>query len=146
MKDRMHLDCVFSILGDNVCLMMEEMMGADSPTKRLVDEWSRDEATGGYNITRQNVEFSEFMEGEGYKIVAIKAEHQLVSKAAHRQFVLPHKCSLRRSFLSMGRALKKMRAYWCLLVQGDYDPASTYARVLSFLCACCILPESAAVY
>ncbi len=58
-------------------------MGADSPTKRLVDEWSRDEATGGYNLTRQNVEFSEFMEGEGYKIVPIKAEHQLVSPAQH---------------------------------------------------------------
>ena len=79
----MHLDCVFSILGDDVCLMMEEMMGADSPTKRLVDEWSRDEATGGYNLTRQNVEFSEFMEGEGYKIVPIKAEHQLVCSAQH---------------------------------------------------------------
>ena len=78
----MHLDCVFSILGDDVCLMMEEMMGADSPTKRLVDEWSRDEQTGGYNLTRQNVEFSEFMQGEGYKIVPIKAEHQLVSTAA----------------------------------------------------------------
>lgn len=79
LQDRMHLDCVFSILGDDTCLMLEEMMGADSPTRRLVDEWSRDEATGGYNLTRQNVEFSEFMEGEGYKIVPIKAEHQLVS-------------------------------------------------------------------
>ncbi len=79
LQDRMHLDCVFSILGDDTCLMLEEMMGADSPTRRLVDEWSRDEATGGYNLTRQNVEFSEFMEGEGYKIVPIKAEDQLVS-------------------------------------------------------------------
>ena len=82
-QDRMHLDCCFSILGDDVCLMMEEMMGADSLTKRLVDEWSRDEATGGYNLTRQDVEFSEFMEGEGYKIVPIKAEHQLVSPTQH---------------------------------------------------------------
>ena len=77
----MHLDCVFSILGDDCCLMMEEMMGEDSPTKRLVDEWTRDDATGGYNLTRQNVEFSGFMRGEGYSIVPIKAEHQLVSPA-----------------------------------------------------------------
>ena len=77
----MHLDCVFSILGDDCCLMMEEMMGEDSPTKRLVDEWTRDEATGGYNLTRQNVEFSEFMRGEGYAIVPIRAEHQLVRPA-----------------------------------------------------------------
>ena len=81
LQDRMHLDCVFSILGDDCCLMMEEMMGEDSPTKRLVDEWTRDDATGGYNLTRQNVEFSEFMRGEGYSIVPIKAEHQLVSPA-----------------------------------------------------------------
>ena len=37
----MHLDCVFSILGDDCCLMLDEMMGADSPTRRLVDEWTR---------------------------------------------------------------------------------------------------------
>lgn len=85
----MHLDCVFSILGDDVCLMMEEMMGADSQTKRLVDEWSRDEATGGYNLTRQNVEFSEFMEGEGYKIVPIKAEHQLVGTPTNSSPFIP---------------------------------------------------------
>ena len=35
----MHLDCVFSIIGDDVCIMMDEMMGEESPTRRLVDEW-----------------------------------------------------------------------------------------------------------
>ena len=39
MQDRMHLDCVFSIIGDDVCIMMDEMMGEESPTRRLVDEW-----------------------------------------------------------------------------------------------------------
>ena len=34
----MHLDCVFSLLGDNICLMLKDMMGEDSPTRRLVDE------------------------------------------------------------------------------------------------------------
>jgi arginine deiminase len=37
----MHLDCVFSIIGDDVCIMMDEMMGETSPTRRLVDEWVR---------------------------------------------------------------------------------------------------------
>ena len=40
-QDRMHLDCVFSIIGDDVCIMMDEMMGESSPTRRLVDEWVR---------------------------------------------------------------------------------------------------------
>jgi N-dimethylarginine dimethylaminohydrolase len=39
LQDRMHLDCVFSIIGDDVCIMMDEMMGEESPTRRLVDEW-----------------------------------------------------------------------------------------------------------
>ena len=30
----MHLDCVFSILSESVCIMLEEMIGEDSPTKR----------------------------------------------------------------------------------------------------------------
>jgi arginine deiminase len=33
-QDRMHLDCVFSILSDTCCIMLEEMMGPESPTRR----------------------------------------------------------------------------------------------------------------
>ena len=42
LQDRMHLDCVFSILGDRCCLMLEEMIGEDSKTARYVDEYTRD--------------------------------------------------------------------------------------------------------
>lgn len=42
----MHLDCVFSILGDKCCIMLEEMLGTESKTRRLVDEYSRHPATG----------------------------------------------------------------------------------------------------
>ena len=42
----MHLDCVFSILGDRCCLMLEDMIGEDSPKRRLVDEYTRDAKTG----------------------------------------------------------------------------------------------------
>ena len=76
-QDRMHLDCVFSILGDDCCLMLDEMMGERSPTRRLVDEWTRT-PDGGYELTRQGVEFSEYMRGEGYHIIPIKAADQLV--------------------------------------------------------------------
>lgn len=37
----MHLDCVFSIISDNVCIMLEEMIGDSSATRRLVDEYTR---------------------------------------------------------------------------------------------------------
>ena len=74
----MHLDCVFSVLGDDVCLMLEEMMGSDSPTRRLVDEYTRDSSTGKYSLSRESVEFSQYMRDNGYHIIPIKPEHQLV--------------------------------------------------------------------
>jgi hypothetical protein len=47
----MHLDCVFSVLGEDVCLMLEDIMGEASPTRRLVDEYVRD-ASGKYSLAR----------------------------------------------------------------------------------------------
>ncbi|CAD7696331.1 unnamed protein product [Ostreobium quekettii] len=79
-QDRMHLDCVFSITGDKCCMMLEEMMGMDSPTRRLVSVYTRTCGNGGtckYELTREHVEFSQFMKEEGYNIIPIKAEHQL---------------------------------------------------------------------
>jgi hypothetical protein len=75
----MHLDCVFSILSDNVCFMLEEMVGVASPTRRLVDEYVRG-PDGKYALGKQGVEFSAYMKANGYHIIPIKAEHQLVSK------------------------------------------------------------------
>ena len=51
-QDRMHLDCVFSIISDNCCIMLEDIMGIASPTRRLVDEYVRDAATGKYKLGR----------------------------------------------------------------------------------------------
>ncbi len=48
----MHLDCVFSLLSDNCCIMLEDIMGEASPTRRLVDEYVRDPATGKYALGR----------------------------------------------------------------------------------------------
>ncbi|KAF8072641.1 CPN20 [Scenedesmus sp. PABB004] len=76
-QDRMHLDCVFSVLGERCCIMLETIMGADSPTRRLVDEYVRDPATKKYSLAREGVEFAEFVRGEGFSIIPIKHEHQL---------------------------------------------------------------------
>jgi arginine deiminase len=60
-QDRMHLDCVFSILTHDCCLMLEDMMGEHSKTKRLVDLWLRDRRTGKYKLDKEGVEFAKFM-------------------------------------------------------------------------------------
>ncbi|KAL4439030.1 hypothetical protein ABPG77_006967 [Micractinium sp. CCAP 211/92] len=75
-QDRMHLDCVFSIVSDTVCIMLEEMIGVDSPTRRLVDEYTRG-SDGVYVQSKQGVEFSQYMRDNGYHIIPIKPKHQL---------------------------------------------------------------------
>ena len=60
-QDRMHLDCVFSILTHDCCLMLEDMMGESSPTRRLVDLWTRDRRSGKYKLDKEGIEFSKFM-------------------------------------------------------------------------------------
>lgn len=76
-QDRMHLDCVFSILSESVCLMLDEMMGEESATRRLVDEYVRPSPSEPYVLAKQGVEFSQYMRDQGYHIIPIKSEHQL---------------------------------------------------------------------
>eukprot|EP00180_Rhodochaete_pulchella_P001148 Plantae.Rhodophyta-Rhodochaete_pulchella.ctg19688.p1 GENE.Plantae.Rhodophyta-Rhodochaete_pulchella.ctg19688~~Plantae.Rhodophyta-Rhodochaete_pulchella.ctg19688.p1 ORF type:complete len:389 (-),score=67.86 Plantae.Rhodophyta-Rhodochaete_pulchella.ctg19688:273-1418(-) len=76
-QDRMHLDTCFNILSPNCCVMMEEMMGEDSPTRRLVDEYMRSSEDEPYRKVRENVEFATYMRGQGYNIIPIPAKQQL---------------------------------------------------------------------
>lgn len=75
-QDRMHLDCVFSILSDDCVLMLEDMMGEKSETRRLVDEYTVGEG-GKYTKTRSDVEFSQYLSEKGYNIIPVTAEEQL---------------------------------------------------------------------
>lgn len=75
-QDRMHLDCVFSVLSDNCCIMLSEMMGEDAPTRRLVDEYEKG-PDGKYLLTRSGMEFSTYMKSNGFHIIPIDPKHQL---------------------------------------------------------------------
>lgn len=75
-QDRMHLDCVFGLLSDTCCLMLEEMMGMHSPTRRLVDEYVR-EGPGTYIMKRKDVEFSQYLRDNGFNIIPVEPQHQL---------------------------------------------------------------------
>lgn len=76
-QDRMHLDCVFSMVSDSTCIMLEDIIGIDSPTCRMVDEYTRD-ADGQYHISRSDVELSDYLRDSGFEIIPIAAEHQLL--------------------------------------------------------------------
>ena len=75
-QDRMHLDCVFSILSQDCVLMLEDMMGEESPTRRLVDEYTRGD-DGAYTKSRENIEFSSYLRDQGYNIITVTGEEQL---------------------------------------------------------------------
>ena len=82
-QTRMHLDCIFNIVSDNVVLLAEDVIGEQSPLRRLVDVYERcqegEEAADGrkYRLARSGVEFSRFLTDEGYHIVPISRAHQL---------------------------------------------------------------------
>lgn len=76
-QDRMHLDCVFNIIGFESCLMLDDIMGAESPKRRLVDEYSKDSVTGKYSRTSEDIEFSEYVKSKGFNIIPVSCEDQL---------------------------------------------------------------------
>eukprot|EP00210_Caulerpa_lentillifera_P009569 g9126.t1 len=76
-QDRMHLDCVFNIVSYDVCLMLEDIIGEASPLRRTVTEFTRDGMTNKYRQSRSSVEFSLYVQEEGYKIIKVNREEQL---------------------------------------------------------------------
>lgn len=76
-QERMHLDTVFNLLSSSCALMLRELMGDDSPTRRLVDEWVRDGDDAPYVKGRTDVEFSLYVRQNGYNIIPIDGEDQL---------------------------------------------------------------------
>ena len=77
-QDRMHLDCVFSILSQDCVLMLEDMMGEESPTRRLVDEYTRGD-DGAYTKSRENV---------GLSITILTSIIQLVHYMVYSMFIV----------------------------------------------------------
>ena len=76
-QDRMHLDCVFGLLSEKLCICYEDMLGEDSPKRRLVDEYVYDSNTGKYSLVRENVEFSRYLTENGIEIIKVPHQYQL---------------------------------------------------------------------
>lgn len=87
-QERMHLDTVFNVVSSRCCLMLSDMMGKESATRRMVDEYvwegkndvrceSERGRVGCYILRRSNVEFSSFMREKGFKIITVSGEEQL---------------------------------------------------------------------
>jgi len=75
-QDRMHLDCVFNILGYDCCVVLDTIIGETSMQRRLVTEYTRSQ-NGEYRVTQFDVEFSKYLKDRGFNIIPIPAEYQL---------------------------------------------------------------------
>ncbi|KAG2388312.1 hypothetical protein C9374_000476 [Naegleria lovaniensis] len=74
-QQRMHLDTFFNICSHNCCVMLETVMGEESPIRRVVTEYTKN-GNGKYEVTRFNVEFSKFIREEGYHIIPVTEKQQ----------------------------------------------------------------------
>lgn len=70
-QDRMHLDTYFSILNHDCCVLLEDCIGEDSPTRRYVDEYQRDDENSPYKLVRSDIEFSVWLKEEGFTYVNV---------------------------------------------------------------------------
>lgn len=83
-QGRMHLDCMFNIVGDDICLLAADVVGEASPLRRTVDEYERAAdadagATPGqrYVLRRSGVEFSQYLRDAGFNLVLVGREHSM---------------------------------------------------------------------
>ena len=76
-QDRMHLDCVFNIIGRRTALMFAGMMGEQPPLRRNVDEYARASDTEPYRAVRRDVEFAAYVAEQGFEVIPLEEEHQL---------------------------------------------------------------------
>jgi len=76
---RLHLDCIFNIVSDDCVLLAEDVIGADAPLRRLVDEYERSSVAGGprYTLRRAGVEFSAYLQEAGFHILPVSRDMSL---------------------------------------------------------------------
>ncbi|KAK5574936.1 hypothetical protein RB653_010190 [Dictyostelium firmibasis] len=74
-QQRMHLDTVCNIIDERVMLILEDICGEESPIRRLVDEYTRDD-NGVYHMTRNDVEYSKYLKEEGFDLIYASNQNQ----------------------------------------------------------------------
>ncbi|BAM80999.1 probable arginine deiminase [Cyanidioschyzon merolae strain 10D] len=76
-QDRMHLDCVFNIIGRKTVLMLADIIGSQSPIRRMVDEYARESEQDAYRLVRRDVEFGAYVEDQGFEIIPLSLADQM---------------------------------------------------------------------
>ena len=74
-QQRMHLDTIFNVVSDNLCILLETVMGENSKHRRLVNEYTINN-NGKYVLSKKDVEFSKYLKDEGFTIIPITEQEQ----------------------------------------------------------------------
>ncbi|KYR01130.1 putative arginine deiminase [Tieghemostelium lacteum] len=75
-QQRMHLDTVCNIIDHKVMLILEDICGEQSSIRRLVDEYTRNPDTGRYELSRHDIEYSRYLEDQGFQLVKVSNQNQ----------------------------------------------------------------------
>eukprot|EP00002_Diphylleia_rotans_P015689 TRINITY_DN303_c0_g1_i5.p1 TRINITY_DN303_c0_g1~~TRINITY_DN303_c0_g1_i5.p1 ORF type:complete len:837 (-),score=166.55 TRINITY_DN303_c0_g1_i5:343-2853(-) len=79
-QQRMHLDTICNIVAPKVMLILEDVLGKESPIRRLVDEYTRCVDDGGkfigYRLTRNDVEYGQYLTDNGYQLIHLSNQNQ----------------------------------------------------------------------
>jgi arginine deiminase len=83
-QDRMHLDCVFSIVGRRCCVLFDGIVQKDPSLRRTVDMYKRStdnssRSFGSYVFVEaeSNVEFVDFLKSNDFQVIPLSADEQL---------------------------------------------------------------------
>ena len=76
-QDRMHLDTVLNIVDERRVVALEDILGPESPKRRLVQRYSRDPMGGQYSKNGTEVELSVFLRQEGFQVIPATNAQQL---------------------------------------------------------------------
>jgi arginine deiminase len=83
-QDRMHLDCVFSIVGQRCCLLFDGIVQKVPSLRRTVDMYKRTDdnsssSLGSYAFveSESKVEFVDFLTSHDFQVISISANEQL---------------------------------------------------------------------
>eukprot|EP01006_Ploeotia_vitrea_P018948 TRINITY_DN50866_c0_g1_i1.p1 TRINITY_DN50866_c0_g1~~TRINITY_DN50866_c0_g1_i1.p1 ORF type:complete len:468 (-),score=52.26 TRINITY_DN50866_c0_g1_i1:182-1585(-) len=75
-QDRMHLDTFFNVVDETRVVVLEDILGENSPKRRMVDVYEQGPDCK-YRKTIEDVEFSLFLKREGFQIIPATNAQQL---------------------------------------------------------------------
>jgi N-dimethylarginine dimethylaminohydrolase len=73
---RIHLDCIFHIIGDKKCVVWEKLLEKEDMDTRYIDEYRFSEKYNTWTMYRKGIHMKEYLEQEGFECISITTKSQ----------------------------------------------------------------------